>query len=156
MRLIDPQLCPTRGGRGPSSAAARGVPIPRAGRVRWLRAVVQATVLLACMPALAAGWIKLLAHTPAENFQDDDLRMFLEAARDALNAEGPPKTVEWSNARNGTGGSFLVLEDSVRNGLPCRRIRFSTYAPGFPNPPKTSTTWTACKLDGHWKLAEAR
>ena len=113
-------------------------------------------LLVPCVPAGAAGWIKLLSKTPAEKFEEDDLQMFLTAARDALNAEGPPKTVEWANEKNRTGGSFLVIGESTRNGLPCKRLRFSTYAPGYPNPPTTSTTWTACKVDGRWKLAEAK
>lgn len=130
-------------------------PIDRAGR--WLRGLAHATLLVACVPAGAVvGWIGLLSKTPAEKFQDEDLKMFLEAARDALNAEGT-KPVEWSNPKNGTGGSVVVIGDSVRNGLNCRRIRFANYAPGYPNPPKTSTTWTACKTaDGRWKLAEAK
>jgi len=120
------------------------------------RGLVLAALVLACMPVAAAGWIKLLSKTAAEKFQEDDLRMFLEAARDTLNADGPPKTVQWSNDKNRTGGSFLVIGDSVRDGLPCRRLRFSTFAPGYPNPPKATTTWTACKVaDGRWKLAEA-
>jgi len=44
-----------------------------------------------------------------------------------------------------------------RGDLPCRRLRISTYAPGYPNPPKSSTTWTACRSpDGRWKLADAK
>jgi hypothetical protein len=120
---------------------------------RWVLGLALGMV---CIPAGAAGWIKLLAKTPAEKFEEDDLRMFLETARDTLNAEGPPKTVQWSNEKNQTGGTFLVVGESTRNGLPCKRIRFSTYAPGYPNPPTTSTTWTACKVDGRWKLAEAK
>ena len=127
--------------------------IDRAGR--WLRRLMLAVLVVACVPVVAAGWIKLLSKTPAEKFEEEDLQMFLTAARDALNAEGT-KPVEWSNPKNGTGGSVVVVGDSTRNGLSCRRIRFANYAPGYPNPPKTSTTWTACKTaDGRWKLAEA-
>jgi surface antigen len=122
-----------------------------------LRGAVGAILVAACTAAAAVGWVSLLSKTAAEKFQEEDLRMFLEAARDALNAEGPPKPVEWSNPKNGTGGSFLVLADSVRNGMACKRLRFSTYAPGYPNPPKATTTWTACKnAEGKWKLAEAK
>ena len=100
--------------------------------------------------------MKLLARTAAEQFQEDDLRMFLEAGRDALNAPGPPKTVEWSNPKNKTGGSFLVVGETTRSGLPCRRIKFATYAPGYPNPPKAWSTWTVCKVEDRWKLADTR
>ena len=126
------------------------------GASPWLRGLVHATLVLACLPAYAAGWVKLLAHTPAEKFEEEDLRMFLEAARDTLNAEGPPKTVEWSNPKNQTGGSFLVVGETTRSGLPCRRIKFATYAPGFANPPKTWTTWTLCKVDDRWKVADTK
>ena len=137
----------------PANGVARRVARP----TLWPRGLLLATLMLAGMPVAAAGWIKLLANTAAEKFQEDDLRMFLEAARDTLNADGPPKTVQWSNDKNNTGGSFLVIGNSVRNGLPCKRLRFSTYAPGYPNPPKGSTTWTACRTtDGRWKLAEAK
>ena len=75
---------------------------------------------------------------------------------DALNAAGPPKTVEWSNPKNQTGGSFLVVAETTRKGLPCRRIKFATYAPGYPNPPKAWTTWTVCKVDDRWKVADTK
>jgi surface antigen len=138
---------------GAQACAQGGRPV-----VPWLRRLLGAALVAASTAAAAAaGWVMLLKDTPAQKFQEDDLRMFLEAARDALNAEGPPKPVEWSNPKNGTGGSFLVIGDSVRQGMPCRRLRFSTYAPGYPNPPKSSTTWTACKnAEGRWKLADAK
>ena len=134
-----------------------------ARRARYRQDAALAANLAACdlvarlHSGLCSGLVRLLSHTAAEKFDDEDLRMFLETARDTLNADGPPKTVEWSNAKNQTGGTFLVVGDSVRNGLPCRRVKFATYAPGYPNPPKHSTTWTACKVaDGRWKLAEAK
>ena len=123
----------------------------------WPKALIGASLVIACTAAAATGWVMLLRNTAAEKFQDDDLQMFLEAGRKALNSEGPPQTVEWANPANGTGGSFLVLGDSTRNGMPCRRVRFASYAPGYPNPPKSTTTWTLCKAaDGRWKLAEAK
>ena len=156
MRPIDRELNPALGGRVSDPNSTRGVRNVARAR-RWWRALVYATLAFACIPAGATGWVMLLARTPAEKFQEEDLRMFLEAGRDALNAEGPPKTVEWSNEKNQTGGSFLVIGDSVRNGLPCRRIKFATYGPGYPNPPKMWSTWTACKTaDGRWKLADTK
>jgi len=121
-----------------------------------LRALACAALAVAYIPADATGWVKLLSRTAAEQFQEDDLKMFLEAGRDALNAEGPPKTVEWSNPKNQTGGSFLVVGETTRQGLPCRRIKFATYAPGYPNPPKIWTTWTVCKVDDRWKVADTK
>lgn len=130
--------------------------IRSAARGRWRRAVLAATLIAACGAAGATGWVKLLSRTAAEQFQEEDLQMFLEAGRNALNAEGTPKTVEWSNPKNQTGGSFLVVGETTRQGLPCRRVKFATYAPGYPNPPKASTTWTVCKVDGRWKVADTK
>ena len=134
-----------------STASARE---PR--RKPWVLTLACAALVLAAIPVGATGWVKLLSRTAAEQFQEDDLRMFLEAGRNALNAEGPPKTVAWSNPKNETGGSFLVLSETTRSGLPCKRIKFATYAPGYPNPPKVWTTWTVCKVDDRWKVADTK
>lgn len=126
-------------------------------RSRWARRACALGLSCACTMAAAAGWVGLLKNTAAESFQEEDLRMFLDAAGKALNAEGPRVPVEWSNAENGTGGSFLVAGKSVgTGGAPCKRVRFSTYATKYP-PSKSSTTWTACKApDGPWKLASTK
>jgi hypothetical protein len=130
--------------------------VGNAAHARWPRLVLAAALIGACVSAGATGWVRLLSRTAAEQFQEDDLHMFLEAGRDALNAAGPPKTVEWSNPKNQTGGSFLVIGETTRSGLPCRRIKFATYAPGYPNPPKIWTTWTLCKVDDRWKVADTK
>jgi surface antigen len=115
----------------------------------WLGALLAHSSL-----AGAAGWVAVLKNTPAEVFQADDLRLFLDTAKQVLEAPGPAQTVNWSNAATGAGGSFRVLSESVaRDGGPCRRVRFSVYAP--KRPAKTAL-WTACQIPtGQWKLATA-
>ena len=118
-----------------------------------LRAAAAVVLACACTAAAAAGWVALLRNTAAESFDEDDLRMFLDAAKQALNAEGR-EPVDWVNSATSKGGSFLVIGESVgADGAPCKRVRFSTYAPKYP---KSTTTWTACKApDGRWRLAAA-
>ena len=136
--------------------AMAGVRTRRRGSLSsWLRGVVAIGLIGACTMAAAAGWVSILKGTAAESFQDEELRMFLDAARQALNSDGPPKPVDWANADHSIGGSFLVVGESVSSGgLPCKRVRFSTYAPNYR---KSTTTWTACKSsDGRWHLAAAK
>jgi surface antigen len=139
--------------RGEGMAAVRA--LRRSSLSSWMRGVVATGLIGACTMAAAAGWVSVLKGTAAESFQEEELRMFLDAARQAVNSEGPPKPVDWANADRSIGGSFLVVGESVGNGgMPCKRVRFSTYAPNYR---KSTTTWTICKAsDGRWRLAEAK
>jgi surface antigen len=121
----------------------------------WARRSIAIALLCAGPYAGAdAGWVALLKNTPAEKFQDDDIRMFLETARQVLEAPGPAETVSWANPETGAGGRFKVLGESVaKDGAPCKRLRFGVYA---SKAPEKSGTWTACKAaDGRWKLVTA-
>jgi hypothetical protein len=110
--------------------------------------------LTASSCAFGAGWISILKDTPAERFDDEDLQMFLAAARTALNAEGPPKPVPWSNPATGSGGSFLELSHSTgAAGAPCKRLKISTYAKKYS---ERSANYTLCKsAQGKWQFVAA-
>lgn len=102
----------------------------------------------------AAGWVSILKGTPAEMFQAQDLRLFLDTAKEALDADGPAQTVRWSNPDTGAGGDFLVLGQSISSdGSLCKRVLFTVYA---SKRPAKKAIWTACKAaDGSWKLVTA-
>jgi surface antigen len=104
-------------------------------------------------PVYANGWIALLKNTPAERFDDEDIGMFVAAAKTALDAEGEPKPVAWSNPATGSGGSFTELDKSVaKDGSPCKRLRITTYAKGRS---EKAATWSACKgSDGRWRFGK--
>lgn len=112
-------------------------------------------LLAATGPLCAAGWVAVLKGTPGEDFNDEDLRQFLAAAKQALEAPAPPQTVTWNNAESGAGGSFLVLgEPKVKNFESCRRTRITLHSKkrkGYP------TTYTACKdpSSGRWLMVGA-
>ena len=57
--------------------------------------IVAALLVVLCMPAAAQNWIGLLKNTPAENFTEEDLKLFLDASRKALNRDshGPDRKV---------------------------------------------------------------
>lgn len=104
--------------------------------------------------ANAAGWISILKNTPAETFQDQDLRLFLDTAKQVLEADTEAQTVTWSNPDTGAGGSFLVLGQSIaKDGSLCKRVLFSVYA---TKSPARKAIWTACKsAKGQWQLTKA-
>ena len=97
MRPIDRELNPGLGGRAsdPTSTPARAT--SRSGDM------VASPGLCDPRVRVRSGRRGRLGHAPrahaAEKFQEEDLRMFLEAGRDTLNAEGPPKTVDGRTKR---------------------------------------------------------
>lgn len=120
----------------------------------WTRRCLALALFYACPFAATAGWVGLLKNTPAEQFQDEDIRMFLDSAKQVLEAPGPAQTVSWANPGTGAGGRFKVLSESVaKDGAPCKRVRVGVYA---TKAPEKSATYTACKgPDGRWKLVSA-
>ena len=121
---------------------------------KYMRLWLVGALLTASSCAFGAGWVSILRNTPAEHFDDEDLEMFLKAGRTALNAEGPPKQVTWSNPATGSGGSFLELSHSTgAAGAPCKRLKISTYAKKFS---ERSANYTLCKnAQGKWQFAAA-
>jgi surface antigen len=103
-------------------------------------------------PAHANGWVALLKNTPAERFDDEDIVMFIAAAKTALDAQGEPQPVTWANPATGSGGSFTELGRSVaKDGSPCKRMRVAIYA---KQRSEKAATRSACKgADGRWRFA---
>jgi hypothetical protein len=116
-------------------------------------------ILMAAPPwavAASGGWVSILKNTPAEQFDDEDLKMYLAAAAKALNADtSPPEAVAWRNPKTGSGGSFLELSRStLSGGSPCKRMKVSTYANSLS---EKSATYTLCKnAAGQWRLTSGR
>jgi surface antigen len=114
--------------------------------------------LFACAaPAQASGWVVVLKDTPAEDFNDEDIRQFLTAAVKVLNApgEGPAEDVAWKNPESGSGGHFKELSRSVdAKGHACRRLQLEVYSKERQG---TLHTWTVCRGDdGRWKVTQAQ
>jgi len=109
----------------------------------------------AALPASAGGWIGLLKNTPAEVYDDEDLHMFLNAARQSLNADLPPQEIAWKNEATGSGGRFLELSRSMTSdGRQCKRTRFWTYA---KQRSEKTAVFSACKdVEGRWRLGTAQ
>ena len=119
---------------------------------KTLTHVLLALAISASAPmAWPAGWGGILRDGPVEDFNDEDMRLFLAAIKQAVEASEVLKPVEWRNADSGAGGTLVVLgKATVKNFDDCRRVRTTVYSKKQKGVP---SVWTTCKdPGGHWKL----
>jgi surface antigen len=104
---------------------------------------------LAAVPAAAQqGWFSLFRNTPAEQFDDEDLRLFIEASRKALNDTPEQGTVSWENPKTQSRGDVTVLSVFTWQEHPCRKIKVVNEARGR----KGTTTPSFCRVDDKWRV----
>ena len=116
------------------------------------RLMLAAAVLcLVAAPAAAQNWIPLLKNTPAEHFDEEDLKLFLDAARRALNEATDNQTVSWENKATGHRGELTVLRSFTWKDRNCREVGVHNYAGGR----KSNKVANACRVDGRWRLVSA-
>jgi len=108
--------------------------------------------LLAMSPLVSAqNWVTLLKNTPAERYDEEDLRIFLDTARKAL-AEGKENDVlRWENPRTRARGEFTVLRVFEWQSHPCKEVRVYSEAGGR----KGANDRALCQVDGKWRLVSA-
>ena len=112
---------------------------------------IAAALGLASPPAAAQAWIGLLKNTPAERFDEDDLRLFLEHARKALNEAPDNQPVSWENPKTRARGEITVLRSFESKGRPCKEVRVRNEAQGR----KGDNKLNLCKVEGKWRLLSA-
>jgi surface antigen len=111
--------------------------------------ILFAWALLCAIPvAQAQNWVGLLKNTPAERFDEDDLRIFMDAGRKALNDTPDNQSVKWGNPQTRAGGEITVLRSFESKGLPCKEVRVRNEAQGR----KGDNKLNLCKKDGKWRL----
>jgi len=114
------------------------------------------SVLIALAAALAAlapvasaqNWVGILKNTPAERFDEEDLRLFLDASRKALNESPDNQTQSWENPKTRAHGDITVLKSFESKGLPCKEVRVRSEAQGR----KGDNKLNLCKKDDKWRL----
>jgi len=121
-----------------------------------LHAVALAVTIAALpLPALAAGWGAILGKGPVQDFNDEDIRLYLDSIRKALDATGGGQPVEWRNEASGAGGTLVVTgQAKVQGFAECRRVQSTVYSKKQKGVP---SAWTACKdrTSGRWVLVGA-
>jgi surface antigen len=101
--------------------------------------------------AWPVGWGAILRNGPVEDFNDEDMRLFLAAIKQAVEAPESSQPVEWRNADSGAGGTLQVLGRSkVQDFDDCRRVRTTLHSRRQRGVP---SVWTTCKdASGRWRL----
>jgi surface antigen len=102
-------------------------------------------------PAAAQNWIGLLKNTPAERFDEEDLRLFLDNSRKALNEAQDNQTHSWENPKTRARGDITVLKTFESKGLPCKEVRVRNEAQGR----KGDNKLTLCRVEDKWRLLGA-
>ena len=113
--------------------------------MRFAMAVFFAALAL---PAAAQNWVGLLKNTPAERFDEEDLRMFLDNSRKALAEGADNQTMSWENPKTRARGDITVLRRFEWKSHPCREVRVHNEAQGR----KGTNTFSLCQVDGKWRL----
>ena len=113
-----------------------------------MRSVLGFLLAALAFPVAAQNWVGLLKNTPAERFDDEDLRLFLDTSRKAL-AEGKDnETLSWENPKTRARGDITVLRRFEWKTHPCREVRLNNEAQGR----KGTSTLGLCQVDGKWRL----
>jgi surface antigen len=112
-----------------------------------MRALVAVVLALAC-GAANAQFVALLKNSPAELFDDMDLRIFLDTARRTLDQGELEKTVAWKNPDTGHGGDFTVMKRFESQGRQCELLRVRNEAQGR----KSDMSHNLCMVEGRWRL----
>ena len=116
-----------------------------------MKLLIALALAAASTTAAAQNWIGLLKNTPAERFEEEDIRLFLDAARKALDDSPAGRTVAWDNPKTRARGELSVLRDFESKGRACRELRVRNEVPGR----KGDTGLNFCKVDGKWRLLSA-
>jgi|SRR5436190_8605140 len=107
-----------------------------------------ALVFLLASATAQAQFVALLKNSPAELFDDMDLRIFLDTARRTLDEGAQDRAMAWKNPDTGHGGDFTVMKRFESEGRECRLLRVRNEAQGR----KSDMRHNLCKVDGRWRL----
>jgi surface antigen len=114
-----------------------------------LAALLGAACVLAAPGAAAQNWVTLLKNTPAESFDDEDLRLFLDTARKVLDGGTPEnQPVTWENPKSRNRGEMTVLRSFDSKGRACKEVRVRNESRAR----KSDNRRILCKVDERWRL----
>ena len=96
--------------------------------------------------AAAQLWNGPLKNTPAQNFTDEDMRLFNDAWRKALEETPEHGTVSWENPATKSHGDVTVASTFTWQNHPCRRLQIVSEARGT----KGDSAMDLCRIDDKW------
>jgi len=113
-----------------------------------LIAAIAVALGLAGAPAYGQTWVSILKNTPAEFFDEEDLKLFLDAARRALNDTADNLTVSWENPATHSRGELTLLKSFKWKENDCREVGVHNEAGGR----KSSNIVRVCRIQAKWRL----
>ena len=116
--------------------------------MRLLLYAIGAALLALFATSASAQFVALLKNSPAELFDDEDLKLFLDAARKALDEGKDTQSYAWQNPKTGHRGEFTVLKTFQSKGRDCKRLGVHNEAQGR----KSDMRHNLCSIDGRWRL----
>ena len=117
-----------------------------------MRTTLIIALLLFSPVSNAQNWIGLLKNTPAERFDEEDIRLFMDLANKTL-AEGKEnETAKWENPKTRAKGAMTVVRNFENKGRACRELRVQNEVPGR----KGDTRLSFCQVEGKWRLLSAQ
>lgn len=115
-----------------------------------MKIIFSLLLALASAPAMAQ-YASLLRDSAAQRFDDEDLRLFLDNARKALNETPDNQTASWENPKTRHRGEVTVLRSFEAMGGRCKEVKVLNQAQGR----KETNNFNLCQLDGKWRLVSA-
>lgn len=112
-----------------------------------LRAFIIFTALFIVSPVYASNFNFLHQATPISDFNEQDLEMFKQALRTALNEKKDGERLAWKNEKTGSSGlvnPLLTLEDKCRNARIINKSKNNI----------AESRYKFCKKDGKWLAVE--
>jgi len=101
--------------------------------------------------ASAINLMFLSKEAPARKFSDADWQYLNRAIDHTLTTVADGNSYRWNNPASPASGMLEVLESSVREGTPCRRMRMTN----FYDETKGVVEFVFCKQpDGQWKVVQ--
>ena len=113
-----------------------------------LRGLCVTVLAIAALPAAGQNFHGLLKDTPAEKFNDEDMRLFNQAAAKALTEAAVGETVRWENPASQNRGDMKVLKVFTWKDQPCRQVRVRNQA----GDRKASNSLNVCRVSDKWRL----
>jgi surface antigen len=98
--------------------------------------------------ALAQNWRGTFKDSPAGRFNEEDVRIFSDTSRKALDDGLDNETLRWNNPKTGSRGEVTVLKSFDWKTHRCREVQVHNEADGR----KETSLQNFCSIDGQWRL----
>ncbi|KPJ90787.1 MAG: hypothetical protein AMJ55_12985 [Gammaproteobacteria bacterium SG8_15] len=101
--------------------------------------------------AHAINLMFLSKEAPARRYSDEDWQYLNRAIDHTLENVDDGASYRWNNPASPASGLLEVLESSIRNGTPCRRMRLTNFYDDM----RGVTEFVFCKQsEGEWKVTQ--